>query len=134
MTSVHLPGVPDEEVIGVIWPGELAELGIVEAVQIIEPKWFDDRQICGLAQEYLHGETEAKPSEWRSCDMYRPGKCRGAANGVPCIFEEPEESAEIWQRARAWRFVTFADGSRALARAEHAAQMQAEILAESEAR
>ena len=42
MSSVHLPGVPDEEVIGIIPAGELAELGIAEPVMIIEPKWFDD--------------------------------------------------------------------------------------------
>ena len=132
MSSVHLPGVPDEEVIGIIPAGELAELGIAEPVMIIEPKWFDERQTCGLAQEYLHGETEATPAEWRSCSMWKPGQCRGAGAGKRCIFEEPE-SAPIWQLAAGWRFVTWPDGSRALARAEHAAQMQAEILAESEA-
>ena len=131
MPSVHLPGVPDETVIGIFPAGELADLGLAEAVMIIEPRWFDDRQTCGIAQAYLHGEIEATPAEWRACGMYRPGRCRAAGEGKRCIFEEPE-SAAIWQKAASWRYVTFADGSRALARASEAAKIQAEILAESE--
>ena len=124
MSSVHLPGVPDPEVIGIIPAGELAELGIAEPVLIIEPRWFDDRQICTLAQRYLHGETEATPAEWQACGAYRRGQCRSCIGGHACIFEEPA-SAEIWQRAQRWQYVTMADGSRALARREHAAEILA---------
>lgn len=111
MSTVKLRGVPDPEVIGIIPAGELADLGICEPVLIIEPKRFDDRQTCKLAQRYLHGATEATPAEWQACTSYRRGKC-GA--GGACIFEEPE-SAAIWQLARQWRYTTLADGSQALA-------------------
>ena len=129
MSSVHLPGVPDPEVIGIIPAGELIELGILEAVPILEVKWADERQWCGLVHQYLAGEIDGRPSDWQACSSLRGGMCGGNGWKDPCLFREPE-SSKGWQRANQWTCVTLADGTQALARREHAAQIQAEILAE----
>ena len=135
MSSVHLPGVPDETVIGLIWPGELAELGILEAVPILEVRWFDERQTCLAVLEYLLGERQGTPADYEPCYFFRAGQCRrnGRESANLCLFCEPE-SSRGWQSARQWTLVTMADGSKAVARREYAAEIQAEILAEQEAR
>jgi len=122
MFKATLRGVPDAEVIGVLPAGELANLGILASVPIIEPKWADERQWCGLVQAYLHGETEAEPSEWRACRSYRDGKCGGVGHRAACLFEEPESSAG-WHKAKSWRYVLCHLGTRALTRREDVAEI-----------
>ena len=111
--QVRLPG---QKVIGVIPPGELAEIGIVQPVPILETTWFDERQACVLVHDYLAGEFEGHFEQYRTCSSYAAGVCRGTGGaGLLCMFHEPEGSA-AWQRARSWERVTTQDGSTALRR------------------
>ncbi len=71
-TAVALPG---HEVIGIVPPGELVELGIVQAVPIIKVPWSDTRQTCKLVHEYLAGTIEGRFEEYHSCSGYAAGVC-----------------------------------------------------------
>lgn len=109
--QVALPG---QEVIGIIPPGELAELGIVQAVPIVAAPWFDNRQTCRLAHAYLAGAIEGRFEEYHTCSSYAAGVCRGTGGaGLVCLFHEADQ-APAWAQARQWRRLRLADGSTAL--------------------
>ena len=111
--AVALPG---QEVIGVIPPGELVELGIVTAVPIVQVNWFDDRQTCKVVHDYLEGKIEGQPEEYRRCQGYAAGVCRGTGGaGLLCLFHEPDHSP-TWVRAKSWQRITLEDGTVALQR------------------
>ena len=111
--AVALPG---QRVIDVIPPGELAEIGILTAVPVLEVQWFDERQTCARVHDYLSGRIEGRVEESRRCRGFAAGVCRGTGGaGMPCLFHEADGSPG-WQRARAWEQVTLEDGSTALRR------------------
>ena len=86
--AVALPG---HEVIGILPPGELVQLGIVQAVPIVSVPWFDTRQTCKLAHDYLAGAIEGRFEEYHGCSGYAAGVCRGTGGaGLLCLIIETE--------------------------------------------
>jgi hypothetical protein len=119
--TIHLPGVPDDEVIGIIPAGELTEtLGIVVDVPIIAARAFDERQTCRFVHDYLEGRIDGRLDDFTGCTSYRAHDCRcaGAGHRALCLFHEVETSA-AWRLARQWRRVTIDGGATALCRREH---------------
>jgi len=112
MTTAILPGTA--EVIDVIPAGELP--GLLVAVPVVDVRWFDDRQTCRLAHDYLEGLTEGTPDDWEACTSYNAGEC--GRSGRPCLFLEADDG-EAWERARSWERVTLASGVVALRRCNH---------------
>ena len=111
--AVALPG---QEIVGVIPPGELAKIGILQSVPIIAVPWFDERQTCKLVHDYLQGGIEGRLEEYSACRGFAAGVCRGTGGaGMLCLFHEPETSP-AWQRARSWERVVMSDGTTALQR------------------
>ena len=109
-----LPGVPDAEVIGIVPPGKLVEIGIVEAVPIVSVPWFDNRQTCKVVHDYLAGTIEGRFEEYHGCSSYAAGVCRGTGGaGLLCLFHEADKSL-AWGLARQWQRVRLADGMTAL--------------------
>ncbi len=105
-----LPGVPDAEVIGIVLPGELVEIGIVQAVPIIKVPWSDTRETCKLAHDYLVGTIEGRFEEYHGCSGYAAGVCRGTGGaGLLCLFHEADKSLG-WGLARQWQRVRLGDG------------------------
>ena len=120
---VTLPGVPDETVIGIFAPGELAAIGILEAVPILQVTWHDERTGCDRAHRYLASELQGIPSDYTGCYFYHAGRCNmngKAAN--PCLFHEPE-SGRSWDKVRWWRLLEYPDGSTAITPAHSAAEL-----------
>ena len=120
---VTLPGVPDETVIGMFGPGELAAIGILEAVPILQVTWHDERTGCERAHRYLGGEMDGIPSDYCDCYFYHGGRCNmngKAAN--PCLFHEPE-SGRSWDKVKWWRLLEYPDGSTAITPAHSAAEL-----------
>jgi hypothetical protein len=110
-TTVALPG---HEVVGIIAPGELVDLGIVQSVLIVGVPWFDTRQTCRLAHDYLAGAIEGTFEEYHACSGYAAGVCRGTGGaGLLCLFHEADQSLG-WTKARRWRRVQMNDGAAAL--------------------
>ena len=114
MTTTTAP--PGHEIIGVIPAGNLVEYGIATAVPIVSTPWFDDRQACKIAHDYLAGEIEGRFEEYRGCRSYAAGVCAGTAGaGMLCLFYEPDNSL-AWGLARRWQRVQTQDGAVALQR------------------
>lgn len=112
----RLPGVPDTEIIGLVPPGELIEIGVAHAVPIVSTRWFDDRQTCKLVHDYLEGEIEGRFEEYHGCKNYAAGVCAGTGGaGMLCLFHEPDSSL-AWGLARRWERVKTRDGTVALQR------------------
>lgn len=112
-TAVALPG---QEVIGLVPPGKLVELGIVQAVPIIKVPWSDTRQTCKLVHDYLAGAIEGRFEEYQGCSGYSAGVCRGTGGaGLLCLFHEADKSLG-WSLAHQWQRVRLADGMTALER------------------
>lgn len=112
-TAVALPG---HDVEGIVPPGELAAVGIVQAVPIVKVPWFDDRQTCKMAHDYLEDKTEGRFEEYSCCSSYAAGVCsatRGA--GLLCLFHESDRSL-AWALARRWQRIQLSDGTTALQR------------------
>jgi hypothetical protein len=110
-TAVALPG---HEIVGIIAPGELVELGIVQSVPIVGVPWFDTRQTCSLVHDYLAGAIEGTFEEYHACSGYAAGVCRGTGGaGLLCLFHEADQSL-AWTKARQWRRVRLSDGRTAL--------------------
>ena len=65
-----------QEVVDVIPPGQLAQLGIATAVPVVRVRWLDERQTCRLVHDYLEGRTEGVDGEYSCCDAYVEGVCR----------------------------------------------------------
>ena len=114
MTVHH--SLPSQEIIDIIPPGRLSELGIISAVPIIKVDWFDERQTCTVVHDFLDDKIEGSLGDFSACLSYAAGICRdtgGAA--MPCMFHESSNSL-IWQRAREWERVVLMDGTTALQR------------------
>ena len=95
-------------------PGELVQLGIVQAVPIVNVPWFDTRQTCKLAHDYLAGAIEGRFEEYHACSGYAAGVCRGTGGaGLLCLFHEADKTLG-WGLARQWQRVRLADGMTAL--------------------
>ena len=129
--TTHLPGVPDETVIGVIPAGQLAELGIAVDVPILAVNWLDERIGCERAHRYLGGELQGIPSDWQGCYFYQVGRCtmNGSEEGRPrsaCLFHEAE-SGKSWDKVRGWRLLEYPDGRQTLCLARDAAGFAAEL-------
>ena len=130
MTTVSLPGVPDNVVIGVIPAGQLVELGILVDVPILDMPMLDERTGCTTAHRYLAGELQGIPSDYSGCYFYRAGRCtmNGCEAGRPrsaCLFREPE-SGRSWDKVRQWRLLEYPDGRLVLCLARDAAHFAIE--------
>lgn len=105
--TVALPG---DEILDLVPPGALAELGIALPVPVVAVRWFDPRQTCRLVHDYLEGKIEGMAAEYGCCPAYAGGKCRGTGSpGLPCLFHEPE-AADAWQQAQEWERVALEPG------------------------
>jgi len=127
MTTVSLPGVPDNVVIGVIPAGQLVELGILVDVPILDMPMHDERTGCKAAHRYLAGELQGIPSDFDGCYFYSAGRCSmngRAAN--PCLFHEPEASRS-WAKVKRWALLEYPDGSTCITLAHSAAEIAADI-------
>ena len=125
--ATHLPGVPDNVVIGVIPAGHLVELGILVDVSILDMPMLDERTGCATAHRYLAGELQGIPSDYSGCHFYCSGRCSlngRAAN--PCLFHEPETSAS-WAKVKWWALLECPDGSTCITLAHSAAEIAADI-------
>jgi len=111
MTSPALSGHP---IVGLIPAGQLVEQGIATAVPIVGVRWFDNRQTCQLAHDYLEGKIEGHFDEYHACKSYKIGVCAGTGGaGLLCLFHEPERSL-AWGLVRQWQQVALPDGTTAL--------------------
>lgn len=120
---VALPGVPDSEIIGLIPPDDLATLGILTAVPILEVTRHDERTGCRRAHRYLAGELEGIPSDYSVCHFYHGGRCdMNGRRADPCLFCEAE-SGRSWARVREWALLEYPDGSTAVTLASSAAKI-----------
>ena len=120
---VTLPGVPDPEVIGIFAPGELAAIGIFEAVPILEVKWHDERTGCARAHRYLAGELDGAPGDYTGCYFYHGGRCdMNGRSANPCLFHEPE-SGRSWDKVRWWCLLEYPDGRTAITPRHSAAEI-----------
>lgn len=82
-------------------------------IPILDFGRYDERQGCGLVQEYLHAHDYAADvpaadagdlPDFRACRSYRNGQCGGNGWQDPCLFREAA-TAEGWSRARRWRLL-----------------------------
>lgn len=73
----RLPGVPDETIVDVIPPGALAEIGILEAVPVLQMNWYDERAGCPIAHRYLAGQNEGTTDDYAGCWAYWPAPAGG---------------------------------------------------------
>jgi len=119
MSRVRLAGVPDEVQTGVI------SVAGVE-VPVVEPRWFDERQCCGVVLRYLAGESQGQPGDYTGCAAYCERLCRRQGGGALCAFHEPDEAA-VWRKAAGWRLLVMADGSTAVTPAGSALRMAADL-------
>ena len=127
----RLPGVPDETIIDVIPPGALADLGIVQAVPVLQMNWHDERTGCQIAHRYDAGELQGTPEEYGNCWAYSNGRCKmnGAQDGQPrsaCLFHEPEDGPS-WAALRQWVLLELEDGSTALTTHYSALEIAADL-------
>lgn len=131
----RLPGVPDETIVDVIPPGQLAALGIAQAVPVVEVRWYDERAGCQLAHRYEAGEIDGNPDDYTGCWAYWPapagGGClmNGRHNGrarSACLFHEPDPGP-AWARLRANVLLELPDGTTAVTGRAHAAQIAADL-------
>lgn len=122
-----LPGVPDTVVVGVIPPGELAELGIFEAVPVVKLNWLDERTGCERAHRYLAGQIDGAPGDYDGCYFYSSGRCdMNGRRADPCLFHEPE-NGRGWQKVRGWALLEFPDGHIEVTFADGAAEIAGEV-------
>ena len=127
MTTIFLPGVPDNVVIGVIPAGQLVELGILVDVPILDMPMHDERTSCARAHRYLAGELDGAPTDFNGCHFYHSGRCSmNGRNANPCLFHEPE-GGRSWSRVKGWRLLERPDGSTCIAPAYDAAEIAADI-------
>lgn len=131
----RLPGIPDETIVDMIPPGALDGLGIVQAVPVVQVRWYDERAGCKIAHRYEAGELQGKPDDYTGCWAYGPapagGGClmNGRHNGrarSACLFHEPEDSP-AWQRLRANVLLELPDGTTAVTSRAGAAQIAADL-------
>ena len=127
----RLPGVPDETIIDVIPPGALADLGIVQAVPVLQMNWHDERTGCQIAHRYDAGELQGTPEEYGNCWAYSNGRCQmnGSQDGRPrsaCLFHEPEDGPS-WAALRQWVLLELEDGSTALTTHYSALEIAADL-------
>lgn len=124
----RLPGVPDETIIDVIPPGELAEIGILQAVPVLQMTWYDERAGCVPGHKYAGGELAGAPADYEGCYFYRAGGCK--MNGKPerdgCLFHLPE-SAREWGRLRANALLELPEGGYAVTTRASAAEIAADM-------
>ena len=108
--------LPETKVIDVIPPGDLAHLGILQAVPVIQVRWSDERETCRTVQDFLAGEIEGTFEEYSRCTGYVAGQCSGTGGAsLPCLFHEPSTSRS-WKRAQEWERIKLEDGTTALRR------------------
>lgn len=91
--------------------GALAQIGILEAVPVLQVTWADERFCCRLAHRYLGGESQGTPPEYEGCHFYGHRRC--SMNGKaadPCLFHEDEKGAS-WEGVRRWRLLEYPDGA-----------------------
>ena len=123
--ATHLPGVPDNVVIGVIPAGQLVVLGILVDVPILDMPMHDERTGCATAHRYLAGELQGIPSDYSGCYFYSSGRCNmNGRNANPCLFHEPE-SGRSWAKVKRWRLLEWPDGRTAITPAHSAAEIAA---------
>ena len=127
----RLPGVPDETIIDVIPPGALADLGIVQAVPVLQMNWHDERTGCQIAHRYDAGELQGTPEEYGNCWAYSNGRCQmnGSQDGRPrsaCLFHEPEDGPS-WADLRQWVLLELPDGTTALTTPFSAPEIAADL-------
>ena len=133
--TIHLPGIPNETVVDMIPPGQLAHHGIAQAVPVIAVKWYDERAGCKLAHRYDAGQLQGTPDEYAGCWAYWPapagggclmnGKQAGRARSA-CLFHEPAPGP-AWARLRANALLELPDGSTAITSRAYAPQIAAAL-------
>lgn len=126
--TVHLPGVPDTEIVDVLTLPDNNPLGLPPTIPVVNVKMMDERQTCDLVLRYLAGEIDGDPAEYRECASYEVFGCArcGQADPLPCVFEEPEY-ADIWQRAMRWRLLEEPDGRVSVTLATSAVEIAREL-------
>ena len=131
----RLPGVPDETIVDLVPMGALDHLGIVQAVPVVAPRWYDERSGCKLAHRYEAGQIDGTPEEYAGCWAYWPEPAGGGClmNGrdgnrarSACLFHEPE-NGPAWDRLRANVLLELPDGTTAVTSRAHAAQIAADL-------
>ena len=118
MSNVSLPGVPDDQVVGLILPGQIEGLDFDVAIPVVEMNWHDERTGCALAHFYLAGDIEGRPSDFDDCHFYQSGRCsmNGRQDGrcrSACLFREPEDS-KGWEGVKRWMLLECPDGTTCL--------------------
>lgn len=126
--TVHLPGVPDTEIIDVLTFSEGNPLGLPPTIPVVKVNWMDERQTCQLVLRYLAGEIEGSQDQYMGCQSYMEFGCArcGQADPQRCVFEEPEY-AEIWHKAMAWRLLEEPDGTVSVCLARSAGEIAADL-------
>lgn len=113
MATVELPG---QKIIDLVPADQLAQIGIMQSVPIVQVRWSDERETCQTVQDFLVGEIEGTFEEYSRCTGYVAGQCSGTGGAsLPCLFHEPSTSRS-WQRAQSWERITLEDGTMALRR------------------
>ena len=124
----RLPGVPDETIVDVIPPGQLAHAGILAAVPVVAVRWYDERAGCVLAHRYDAGQIDGTAAEYGGCHFYAGGGCQmnGRAERDACLFHLPE-TAPAWARLRSMVLLDLPDGTTAITSRYSAAQIAADL-------
>ncbi len=132
MTTTRLPGLEDTApIVDMIPPGALAELGITDAVPVLQMTWHDERTGCQTAHRYDAGELQGVPEDYQTCWAYQAGRCKmnGSQNGRPrssCLFHEPEDG-KSWAGLRFWALLEWPDGETAITPRAGAPAMAADL-------
>ena len=136
MTPARLPGLEDAApIVDLVPPGTLDHLGIVQAVPVLQVRWYDERAGCKLAHKYLAGELQGTPEEYAGCWAYFPQPAGGGClmNGragnrarSACLFHEPE-NGPAWDRLRANVLLELPDGTTAITSRHSAPAVAADL-------
>ena len=136
MTPAKLPGLEDAApIVDLLPPGALDHLGIVQAVPVLQVRWYDERAGCALAHRYHAGELQGTPDDYAACWAYWPAPAGGGClmNGrdgnrarSACLFHEPE-NGPAWDRLRANVLLELPDGTTAITSRHSAPAVAADL-------
>jgi hypothetical protein len=90
----------DPKVIGLVPPDDLAHLGVVAPVPVLDLPPADGRKWCVAALRWLEGE---RPRGCPTADLDPDGSCRRSPTGGRCLLLLPGDHLD-WQAARRYRY------------------------------
>lgn len=90
----------DFKVIALVPPDDLAHLGVVAPVPVLDLPLADGRKWCVAALQWLAGK---RPCDCPTADLDLDGSCRRSPTGGGCLLLLPGDHPD-WQAARRYRY------------------------------